>query len=141
LEIGTGSGYQAAVLAELCERVFSIEYLPDVARFGAQNLSALGYTPGRVELRVGDGYRGWPEAAPFNVILVTAAPDHIPQPLLDQLAPGGRLVIPIGPEQGDQRLERWVRVAPGRSASAFRRQELMGVRFVPFLGEAGKKTR
>lgn len=133
LEIGTGSGYQAAVLAELCGKVYSIEYLPKVAAFGAANLRELGYTPGQVELRVGDGYRGWPEASPFQVIIVTAAPEKVPQPLLDQLSVGGRLIIPVGDQEGVQQLERWVRNPPG-SAAAFSREILMGVRFVPFLG-------
>lgn len=136
LEIGTGSGYQAAVLAELCERVFSIEYLPEVAAFGAGNLRSLGYVPPRVTLRVGDGFQGWPEAAPFQAIVVTAAPEEVPQPLLDQLAVGGRLVIPVGPREGVQQLERWVRLRAGSDPAAFRREILMGVRFVPFLGDA-----
>lgn len=136
LEIGTGSGYQAAVLAELCERVFSIEYLPEVAAFGAANLRALGYVPPRVMLRVGDGFRGWPEAAPFQAIVVTAAPEEVPQPLLDQLAVGGRLVIPVGPREGVQQLERWIRLRAGSDRDAFHREILMGVRFVPFLGDA-----
>ena len=136
LEIGTGSGYQAAVLAELCERVFSIEYLPGVAAFGAENLRALGYDAPRVMLRVGDGFQGWPEAAPFEVIVVTAAPEEVPEPLLDQLAVGGRLVIPVGPREEVQQLERWVRLRPGSEKEAFRREILMGVRFVPFLGDA-----
>lgn len=136
LEIGTGSGYQAAVLAEVCESVFSIEYLPSVAAFGAANLRALGYVPPRVTLRVGDGFRGWPEAAPFQAIVVTAAPEEVPQPLLDQLAVGGRLVIPVGPRESVQQLERWVRVRAGSDKAAFRREILMGVRFVPFLGDA-----
>lgn len=136
LEIGTGSGYQAAVLAEVCERVFSIEYLPEVAAFGAANLRALGYVPPRVVLRVGDGFQGWPEAAPFQAIVVTAAPEEVPRPLLEQLAVGGRLVIPVGPREGVQQLERWVRLRAGSDEGAFRREILMGVRFVPFLGDA-----
>ena len=118
LEIGTG-----------------IEYLPDVARFGKRNLRALGYGPTQVQLRVGDGYRGWPEAAPFDVIIVTAAPDSVPAPLLEQLAVGGRLVIPVGPDSGGQRLELWRREkAGGSDEEAFKRTTLIPVRFVPFLG-------
>lgn len=139
LEIGTGSGYQAAVLAELCEKVYSIEYIPEVATFGAQNLRRAGYGPSRVELRVGDGYRGWPEAAPFNVILVTAAPEEVPPPLLEQLAVGGYLVIPVGPGGDIQYLERWKRLEAGQGPEAFDRDRLMGVRFVPFLGDAGAR--
>ena len=136
LEIGTGSGYQAAILAELCARVYSIEYVPELARFAEKNLRATGYGPDRIALRTGDGYRGWPDAAPFEVIVVTAAPDHVPAALLDELAPGGRLVIPVGPEHGVQRLELHRRVAPGTSPNAFERNVLMAVRFVPFVGEA-----
>jgi protein-L-isoaspartate(D-aspartate) O-methyltransferase len=140
LEIGTGSGYQAAVLAELCKKVYSIEYLEDVAKFGRDNLRAAGYPEARVALRVGDGYRGWPEAAPFDVILVTAAPDHVPKPLLEQLAMNGKLVIPVGGESAVQELERWTRIAPGMGTTAFRREQLMGVRFVPFLGDDAKRA-
>jgi protein-L-isoaspartate(D-aspartate) O-methyltransferase len=135
LEIGTGSGYQAAILAEVCGKVYSIEYLEPLARFAETNLRGLGYGPDRVALRTGDGYRGWPEAAPFDVVLVTAAPDHVPQPLLDQLAMAGRLVIPVGPNDGSQRLELWVRRSMGED-DAFTRKTLMPVRFVPFLGDA-----
>jgi protein-L-isoaspartate(D-aspartate) O-methyltransferase len=133
LEVGTGSGYQAAVLAELCAETYSIEYLPEVAAFGRANLDRTGYL-GRVQLRVGDGYGGWPERAPFDVIIVTAAPGKVPEPLLAQLSVHGKLVIPIGPEGGRQRLERWTRVRPGATEAAFDREALLSVQFVPFLG-------
>jgi protein-L-isoaspartate(D-aspartate) O-methyltransferase len=135
LEIGTGSGYQAAVLAELCQKTWSIEYLADVAEQGKTNLRALGYGPDRVQLRVGDGYAGWKEAAPFDVILVTAAPESVPKPLLEQLAVGGRLVIPVGPQAGAQELALWTRKRPGAGNDAFEVEKLLPVRFVPFLGE------
>lgn len=141
LEIGTGSGYQAAVLAELCGRVFSIEYLAPLAREAERTLRSLGYGPERIQLRTGDGYVGWPEAAPFQVVIVTAAPEHVPQPLLDQLALGGRLVIPVGPRDEAQQLERHLRVSAGKSALSFEKTTLMAVRFVPFLGEATRAPR
>jgi len=138
LEIGTGSGYQAAVLAEVCGKVYSIEYLAPLARFAEKNLRSTGYGPDRVLLRTGDGYAGWPEAAPFDAIIVTAAPERVPRPLLEQLALGGRLVIPVGPEHEEQRLELYVRKAPGLGDDAFDTTVLMAVRFVPFLGSATK---
>jgi protein-L-isoaspartate(D-aspartate) O-methyltransferase len=94
LEVGTGSGYQAAVLAEITPRVFSIEIRSDLAQRARETLARLGYKGVRV--RAGDGYLGWPEEAPFDRIIVTAAPDHVPQPLVQQLAVGGRMVIPVG---------------------------------------------
>jgi protein-L-isoaspartate(D-aspartate) O-methyltransferase len=94
LEIGTGSGYQAAVLAELTPQVYTIEILPSLAKRAEATLKRLGYKS--VNVRIGDGYQGWQEHAPFDAILVTCAPDHIPQPLIDQLAEGGRMVIPVG---------------------------------------------
>jgi protein-L-isoaspartate(D-aspartate) O-methyltransferase len=127
LEIGTGSGYQAAVLAEIAGEVWTIEIVEPLAERARAALQAAGYD--RVHVRAGDGYRGWPEEAPFDAILVTAAPDHVPQPLLDQLAPGGRLVLPLG--GGEQIIVRLRRTAAG-----FEREELWPVRFVPMTGEA-----
>lgn len=95
LEIGTGSGYQAAILAELTDQVYTIEIVEPLAQAAARRLKDLGY--GRVRTRIGDGYLGWPDAAPFDAILVTAAPDHIPPPLARQLKEGGRMVVPVGP--------------------------------------------
>jgi protein-L-isoaspartate(D-aspartate) O-methyltransferase len=108
LEVGTGSGYQAAVLAELAGQVFSIELLPDLARRAAARLKELGY--GRVRVKCGDGYQGWPEKAPFDAILVTAAASQVPPALAAQLKEGGRLVIPLGPPYGAQTLVKWRRV-------------------------------
>lgn len=108
LEIGTGSGYQTAILAELgYVEVYSVEIIPELARAAARRLAALGY--GHVHLHLGDGYKGWPEHAPYEAIIVTAAPDHIPPPLLEQLADGGRLVIPVGPPRRGQTLFRIVK--------------------------------
>ena len=94
LEIGTGSGYQAAVLAEIVDTVYTIEIVPELAKEAAARLKILGYQ--NIVTKYGDGYKGWPEHAPFDIIIVTAAADHIPQPLKDQLAEGGRLVMPVG---------------------------------------------
>jgi len=129
LEVGTGSGYQAAVLAALVKQVYSIEIVEPLAKRAVQTLEAEGIT--NVKVRHGDGYRGWPEQAPFDVILVTAAPDHVPQPLVDQLAPGGRLVIPVGDLRQDVLLVE-------RTADGTHTRSLLPVRFVPMTGEAQK---
>jgi protein-L-isoaspartate(D-aspartate) O-methyltransferase len=132
LEVGTGSGYQAAVLAELGAEVYSIEIIEPLAKRTQADLARLGYGK-RVHLRIGDGYRGWPEAAPFDAIIVTAAPAQVPQPLIDQLAVGGRLVIPVGAD-GEQQLKVITRDAKGTTS-----ETLMDVRFVPMTGESQKQ--
>ena len=129
LEIGTGSGYQAAVLAEIVDSVFTIEIIENLGKSGEARLMRLDYQ--NVFVRIGDGYQGWPEEAPFDAIIVTAAPDHIPQPLIDQLKIGGRLVIPVG--AGIQELVRITKTTDGT-----KRENLLPVRFVPMTGEAEK---
>jgi protein-L-isoaspartate(D-aspartate) O-methyltransferase len=126
LEIGTGSGYQAAVLAELGMVVYTIEIIPELAERATAALKEQGYDS--VTVRAADGYFGWEEHAPFDAIVVTAAPDHLPQPLVNQLAEGGRLVIPIGPPGSYQTLWRFERDANGELVST----NLGGVAFVPF---------
>jgi len=125
LEIGTGSGYQAAVLAQMGITVYSIEIIGPLTEAAAQRLDELGYTD--VHVRHDDGYFGWEEEAPFDAVIVTAAPDHVPQPLLAQLKIGGVLVIPVGPVGGYQELWRIVRVGETEYQSV----SLGGVRFVP----------
>jgi protein-L-isoaspartate(D-aspartate) O-methyltransferase len=133
LEIGTGSGYQAAVLAELPEvEVYTIEIVPELAEQAGERLARLGYT--QVHAKQDDGYYGWPEHAPFDAIIVTAAPDHLPQPLVEQLVDGGRLVIPIGPPGSYQTLWKFVKVEGDVKA-----YNMGGVVFVPFTGEGIKK--
>jgi protein-L-isoaspartate(D-aspartate) O-methyltransferase len=131
LDVGTGCGYQAAVLSVLCKEVYSIEIVETLAKSSRERLKRLGYD--NVQVRHGDGYRGWPEQAPFDLIIVAAAPDHIPQPLVDQLAPSGRLVMPVGDwsqmlvvvEKQEDGTTRMTRVAP--------------VAFVPMTGEAQRE--
>lgn len=126
LEVGTGSGYQAAVLAELGARVYSIEIVEALARSADERLSGLGYD---VTVRAGDGYRGWPEHAPFQAIVITAAPPAIPEPLKEQLAVGGTLVAPVGRNQQEL-------IAVTRTETGFDRRSMLPVRFVPMTGEA-----
>ena len=125
LEVGTGSGYQAAVLSRLVSRLFSIELIEPLSVRAAATLRSLGYD--NVIVRTGDGYAGWPEEAPFDIILVTAAPDHVPPPLLAQLKPGGRLVIPVGPMLDAQELLLIEKDDAGRT----RTKHVIPVRFVP----------
>ena len=130
LEVGTGSGYQAAVLGEIARRVYSIEIVPELAERSKNLLSDLGYK--NIQLRLGDGYRGWPEAAPFDGIIVTAAPDHIPPALIEQLAIGGKLVIPVG--SFAQEIRIITKTEDGTLSEATIR-----VRFVPMTGEARQR--
>lgn len=127
LEVGTGSGYQAAVLAELAREVYSIEIIAELGERARTLLQELGYS--NVQVRIGDGYRGWPEAAPFDAVILTAAPERIPQPLLDQLAVGGRLIAPVG-----GRSQHLILVV--RTETGFERTQHLPVRFVPMTGEA-----
>jgi protein-L-isoaspartate(D-aspartate) O-methyltransferase len=129
LEVGTGSGYQAAVLAELVPRVYTIEIVEPLGTRARQLLQTLGYR--NVEVRLGDGYHGWPEAAPFDAIIVTAAPAQIPQPLLDQLKPGGRMVIPTGRTRDVQYLLVVQKQGDGTSTT----RRTLPVRFVPLTRE------
>jgi protein-L-isoaspartate(D-aspartate) O-methyltransferase len=129
LEVGTGSGYQAAILAELVAQVYSIEIVPALAARSAHELARLGYT--NIRCRAGDGYAGWPEAAPFDGILVTAAARHIPPPMMDQLAPGARLVIPVGERWGPQGLLLVEKDLRGE----IQVREMLAVAFVPLTGD------
>jgi protein-L-isoaspartate(D-aspartate) O-methyltransferase len=124
LEIGTGSGYQAAVIHEIVGEVYSIEIIEELAQLAEQTLRQLGYDS--AHLRHGDGYRGWPEEAPFDAILVTAAPPEVPRALLEQLAVGGHLVVPVG--EFFQQLERHTRTPEG-----IEKEVIFGVRFVPMV--------
>jgi protein-L-isoaspartate(D-aspartate) O-methyltransferase len=125
LEVGTGSGYQAAVLAPLVKHVYTIELEPELGQRAAQILRQLKYD--NVTTRIGDGYAGWPDEAPFDIVLVTAAPEEVPKPLLEQLAPGGRLVVPVGPSYATQELQLIEKDANGKLTT----RTVSAVRFVP----------
>jgi protein-L-isoaspartate(D-aspartate) O-methyltransferase len=131
LEIGTGSGYQAAILAELVADVYTIEIVEPLAKTAEATLQRLGYK--NVHVRAGDGYKGWPEHAPFDAITVTCAPDHVPQPLIDQLKEGGCMIIPVG-GFGNQEL-----YLLEKKNGELRRRAVLPVRFVPMTGEATKR--
>jgi protein-L-isoaspartate(D-aspartate) O-methyltransferase len=131
LEIGVGSGYQTAVLAELCRQVYGVEILPSLSESAGRRLAELGYK--NVALRNGDGYEGWPEHAPFDVILVAAAPEHVPRPLVEQLAVGGRLVIPVGD------CFQELLLIEKRSDGELHRMKGIPVRFVRMTGKASGK--
>ena len=131
LEIGTGSGYQAAILAGLVKDVYTIEIIEALAKDAEATLQRLGYK--NVHVKVGDGYRGWPEYAPFDAITVTCAPDHVPQPLIDQLKEGGRMIIPVG-GFGNQEL-----YLLEKKNGQLQRRSVLPVRFVPMAGEATEK--
>lgn len=131
LEIGTGSGYQAAVLAELVQSVYTIEIIDVLGKKAEKTLSALGYK--NVKVKTGDGYKGWKEYGPYDAIIVTCAPSHIPQPLKDQLAEGGRMVIPVG-ERYHQEL-----ILLTKEKGMIKQKEIIPVVFVPMFGDGGKK--
>ncbi len=133
LEVGTGSGYQAAVLAELVAKVTTIEIVAPLGRRAMHLLGELGYR--NVTVRIGDGYGGWPAAAPFDAIIVTAAPATIPQPLIDQLKPGGRMVIPVGGSSDVQQLLVVEKHSDGRTTT----RRTLPVRFVPLTRDQGTK--
>lgn len=131
LEVGTGSGYQAAILSTLAKKVYSIEVLPELAQKAAERLRRLGYR--NVETRTGNGYLGLPEHAPFDGIIVTAAASHVPPPLIDQLKPGGRLVIPVGMPYMPQELMLVEKDKGGETHT----RSILGVAFVPLTGGRG----
>ena len=129
LEIGTGSGYQAAILSQLCKQVYTVEYVPELADMAAVRFEKLGYD--NIETMTGNGFDGWPEHAPYDGIIVTAAATHIPEPLIEQLKPGGRMVIPIGKPYLHQELSL---VTKNEGGEIYIR-DILGVAFVPFQGE------
>ncbi|MCP4204430.1 MAG: protein-L-isoaspartate(D-aspartate) O-methyltransferase [bacterium] len=129
LEVGTGSGYQAAVLAEMVKKVYSIEIIPELGESARERLGRLGYK--NIETRIGDGYYGWKDHAPFDAIIVTAAGGHVPPPLLEQLKPGGRMLIPVGSPFWVQHLMEITKSADGE----IRSRRVLPVSFVPLTGD------
>lgn len=134
LEIGTGSGYQAAILAEIVKEVYTIEIRPRLGETARERLKEMGYS--NIFVEIGDGYKGWPEKAPFNAVIVTCAPERIPRPLIDQLTEGGRMIIPVGEEGGIQEL-----VLMKKEKGMIIRKEVMKVLFVPMITEEELKAR
>jgi protein-L-isoaspartate(D-aspartate) O-methyltransferase len=130
LEVGTGSGYQAAVLAEICDSVYSIEINENLAKSAQKTLADLGYT--NISISIGDGYQGWSKHCPYDAILVTCAPTSVPQPLIDQLRDGGRLVIPVGPASNQQL------VLYQKQQHKINRKISIPVRFVPMIDKKGR---
>ena len=130
LEIGTGSGYQAAILAEICKEVYTIEIIDDLAKRAKKVLDELGYK--NIFIKVGDGYKGWPEKAPFDAIIVTCSPTNIPKPLIDQLSENGRMIIPVGEWYNQQLI--LLRKVNGKMI----KEKLIPVRFVPMVNERKK---
>ncbi len=131
LEIGSGSGYQTAILAELVADVYTIEIIEPLAKNAEATLIRLGYK--NVQVKAGDGYKGWPEHAPFDAVIVTCAPDHVPQPLVDQMKEGGRMIIPVG-RLGEQEL-----YFLEKKNGQLKKRAVLPVRFVPMAGEAAKR--
>ncbi len=131
LEIGTGSGYQAAVLSKLVAEVYTIEIVEALAQRAGSDLKRLGYT--NVNVRAGDGYKGWPEAAPFDAVMVTCAPEKVPQPLIEQLKDGGRMIIPVGPIWNQEL------ILLRKQGERLEKRGVLPVRFVPMTGEAQGK--
>ncbi len=127
LEVGTGSGYQAAILSKLVKQVYTIEIIEGLGKEASKRLKAMSYN--NVEVKVGDGYKGWPEHAPFDAIIVTAAAEHVPQPLVDQLKPGGRLVIPVG---GVYEVQDLMLITKDASSKVVK-ESIIPVRFVPLI--------
>ncbi len=134
LEIGTGSGYQTAILSQLCSRVYSVEVVAELGAAAAAIFNRLGYD--NIETRIGDGYRGWPEHAPYDGIIVTAAATHIPEALIEQLKPGGRMAIPVGQPYSYQELMLVRKDGQGKTHT----QSVLGVAFVPLVGGEGAST-